>query len=222
MVAPLSDPARGTNVLLFGPQVLSFHEQSFSQLRSTLLDTPEHQWILDTTEELVRYWEILSRSLPRLLPVPGTKLLKDLNEWLKTGNFTPTAFPLPNVLLTPLVVITELTQYLRYLDMERHVPSERHDLHGPTKQNTETLGFCTGLLSAVAVASSSNQAQFRQHGAVAIRLAMLIGGLVDAQDRSGDLYGESKSFSAAWNSPECGAEMVRILEDFPEVSYNVT
>ena len=82
MVAPLSLPARGTKILLFGLQVLSFHEQSFNQLRSTLLDTPEHRWILDTVEELVGYWEILSKSLPRLRPVSGTKLLEDLNDWL--------------------------------------------------------------------------------------------------------------------------------------------
>ena len=101
--------------------------------------------------------------------------------------------------------------------MEQPNPGERHDLHGSNKQNTETLGFCTGLLGAIAVSSSATQAQFQHYGAVAIRLAMLIGALVDAQDKSEDLYGESKSFSAAWNSPECGAEMTRILERFPEV-----
>lgn len=217
MVADLSLPGRGTTILLFGPQALSFHEDSFSQLRSTLLDTPSHRWIIDTIIELPGYWNSLSHALPRLQPTPGAKLLEDLNDWLRKDTFTQASFPLPNILLTPLVVITHLTQYSRYLELVQPDSVEINDLNASFEQNVETLGFCTGLLSAIAVSSSANQGQLRQFGAVAVRLAMLIGALVDAQEISADLHGESMSFSVAWNSAQSGAEMTRILKRFPEV-----
>lgn len=217
MVASLSSPAPGATILLFGPHFLSYNEESFNRLRSTLLDAPDNQWILHTIAELPTYWETLSKAFPRLQAVPGAKLLQDLNDWLVTGGFTQASFPLPNVLLTPLVVITELTQYSIYLDLARPYFGDGDDLYTSFNQNVETVGFCTGLLSALVVSSSASQAQFQRYGANAVRLAMLIGALVDAQEISDSLQGASKSFSAAWNSPGSGAEMTRILKRFPEV-----
>jgi hypothetical protein len=218
MAAPLSHPISGTTVLLFGPQAPFFSEKSAGQLRSTLLDTPGHRWILDTIAELPGYWEALSKVFPKLQTIPGAKLLDDLNNWLRTARFLQASFPLPNILLTPLVVIAELTQYLRYLELGGLESDEqRQGLYAYSKQNAETLGFCTGLLSALAVSSSANQAQFQQYSAVAIRLAMFVGALVDAQDKSATLHADWTSFSSMWNSPESKAETTRILKCFPEV-----
>lgn len=54
-------------------------------------------------------WATLSMAFPRLQAVPGAKLLEDLDDWLVTSRSMQASFPLPNILLTPLVVITELT-----------------------------------------------------------------------------------------------------------------
>lgn len=162
-------------------------------------------------------WATLSMAFPRLQAVPGAKLLEDLKDWLLTGGSMQASLPLPNTLLTPLVVITELTQYSKYLELAQPYFGDGDDLHTSFHQNAETVGFCTGLLSAVVVSSSASQAQFQRYGANAVRLAMLIGALVDAQEISDGLHGASKSFSAAWNSSESGAEMTRIIKSFPEV-----
>lgn len=217
MVAPLSRLVSGTNVLLFGSQALAFNEESFRHLRSTLLDSPDNRWSLDIIAKLPGYWDPLSKSVSKLQHFPGAKLLQELNDWLKTGEVTQASFPLPNILLTPLVVITQLTQYSRFLELAQPDCPEPRDLHASFKHNAETVGLCTGLLSALAVSSSGNQAQLQHYGAVAVRLAMLIGALVDAQDTSADLQGESKSFSVAWNSLESGLEVTAILQRFPEV-----
>lgn len=216
MVASSALRTPGTTVLLFGPQALSFDEETFRQLRSTLLHWSSHGWILDTIAELPDCWETFSKTFPRLQAIPAPKLLDELNKWLRTGEFKWSTGPLPNILLTPLVVITELAQYARYLELRQHNSGDRHDRHAFFQSNTETLGLCTGLLSALAVSSSANQADFQRYGAVAVRLAMLIGALVDAQDAS-DLDGEARSLSVAWSSPETRAEMTRILKRFPQV-----
>lgn len=217
MVVPLVRAVPGTKVLLFGPQALGLDAESASQLRQTLLSTPGLSWLLDTIAELPGHWESLAKAVPSLQPLPGAELLQDLANWLKTGHFSQASFPLPNVLLTPLVVVTHLAQYLKFLELIQPDSPEGRDLHASLQRDAETLGLCSGLLSAAALSCSADQVQLQHYGAVAVRLAMMVGALVDAQDVSVDGHGGSKSFSVAWNSPESGVQMTEILKGFPQV-----
>ncbi|KAL3426344.1 Iterative polyketide synthase CazM 11 [Phlyctema vagabunda] len=210
-----------TTILLFGPQVHTFDEASFSRLRSTLLDNPGCTWLLDVIFELPRYCDIISDSFPKLQNSRSSRYLAQLDSWFRIGDFTDGDFPLPSILLTPLVVIAQLAQYVKYLDVVRPDDIDRHDLCGSFKQDVETLGFCTGLLTALAVSSSSNESELKHYGAVAVRLAMLVGLLVDARDSSTSPHGESKSFSAAWNASETRDELYKILTEFPEAYISV-
>ena len=88
----------------------------------------------------------------------------------------------------------------------------------------QTLGFCTGLLRAFAVASAKNQDEFEKYGAVAVRLAMLVGALVDAQEAwNRELgHGPSKSYATAWRNAEQGQDMRRIIDSlFPQAYISV-
>lgn len=200
----------GNTVLLFGPQALSFDKAAFAQLQSTVNGTTAHQWILQTVAELPVVWTSLVQQWPRLEAIHGgEQVFKDLIEWFRTGNIPEAAFPLPNVLLSPLVVIAQLIQYAQIVDNSGNL----HNL-----ENAQTLGFCTGLLSALTVSlSGKDKACFEKYGSVALRLAMLIGGVVDAQDISSE-HGRSKSLATAWNSAESGIELTRILHRYPCVS----
>ena len=213
----LSRPDRGTKVLLFGSQALSLDEASTHQLRSTLLNTPVFEWALDAIVDLPRHWDDLCKAVPNLRHVPGQQLLEDLKYWTETGKFREASFPLPNILLTPLVVITHLTQYETLLEMDRKESSESHELLASEKHDTETLGLCTGLLSAAAVSCAEDLMHFHHYSAVAVHLAMVVGALIDAQDRLVGVDGASNSFSTAWSSPEIGSEMTKILKRFPDV-----
>ncbi|OCL13141.1 hypothetical protein AOQ84DRAFT_283717 [Glonium stellatum] len=216
MVIPFSRLASGTKVLLFGPQALAFNQESFEQLRSTLLGSPDFRWALDAVAELPGYWSMLSKSVSRLQNIPGAELLQNLSYWLSTGKTTQDSFPLPNILLTPLVVITHLTQYSRLLELAKLVSKEPQNLHASFTQNAETAGICTGLLSALAVSSSASQAELQHYGPVAIRLAMLVGAIVDSRDTLTEVQEHSVSLSVAWSSPESGTEVAEILKSFPE------
>ena len=67
------------------------------------------------------------------------------------------------------------------------------------------------------MSSTTDKTQFQRYGAVAVRLAALIGAIVDAQDALGD-HGESKSLATVWNSSHTKTEMARIMKQHPEVS----
>lgn len=229
-----------STVLLFGPQALSFNSQ-FDKLRHSLSgDAVGQHWILDVVADLPRYWAALLEQIPEIKgKVSGEKHLADLESWLRRGSLEDDrpegSEQLPNLILTPLVVLTQLTQYWRYLELNHQLKGDgakidlQADLLARQKNGdsnkVQALGFCTGLLSAFAVASAKNQDEFEKYSAVAVRLAMLAGGLVDAREEwNKELgHGPSKSYATAWRNAKQGEpEMRRIIDSlFPEAYISV-
>ncbi|KAJ6013598.1 polyketide synthase [Penicillium herquei] len=199
-----------SRLFLFGPQALGFDKQSFDTLHSALADGSLDNWALKTISGLRTSWTTVSQKIPKLQSIPGDKLLEELEGWFKTGSYRESDSDLPNILLTPLVVLTQITQCSRYLTLESSFPNDG-----------ATLGFCTGILSAFAVSSSSNLQDLQHFGAVAIHLAMLTGALVDAQEISDRVYGKTKSFALAWNSAGQSDILTSIVDQFPEAYISV-
>ncbi|KAJ5930367.1 polyketide synthase [Penicillium verhagenii] len=210
----------GPIVFLFGPLALSFNNDSFAQLRKTILDSEEHGWALDTIVSLPLYWKTIVAAIPGL--EAGTQLnkLEDLKEAFSIGQSLNTEFPLPNALLIPLVVIIHLTQYTSFIKHTNTELDQSIDLFALSKSGQETLGLCTGLLSSLVVSSAGNKAKFLHYSAVAVRLGLLIGMIVDAQDAASG-QGPSKSLTAAWNSAAKADQMQRILKNFSDTYVSV-
>lgn len=219
MTASLSDIKPNPKILVFGPQALNFDVASFDKLRSQVQATPLYGWILHTVAALPSDWDNLSSSLTKLQHSIGKKLLEDLNEWLLGGEIPQSSFPLPNILLSPLTVVAQLNQYSAFLKAAFPDLPDTRQLPSSISANTETLGLCTGTLSAFAAACSSSLAELQRHGAVAVRLAMLVGALVDATEVAPNSEGQSTSFSASWNSAEAIGTVNEVLERFPEVNF---
>lgn len=211
-----SPPADANIILIFGSQTLDFNEESATQLRSCILETPALNWVSESILELPEHWNTIRKGIACLEDFPGSKYLDTLTHWLKTGKFPDGSFPLPNILLTPLVVITHLAQYSAILEVLTAENKARENPSALLNHKIETLGLCTGLLSAAAISSSVNRAQLQKYGAVVVRMAMAIGAFVDGNDV---VEGEWTSFSVGWSSTEAGDQMSRILKDFPEVLY---
>ena len=121
---------------------------------------------------------------------------------------------LPSSILVPLVVISQLAQYRAFNDSQDAMQAQL--------TVGETVGFCIGLLSALAVSvlHECPDTVFTQNAAVAVRLAMLAGCIVDQQQQQ-DLRGPSKTFSVAWKRDEprdSYKDLECILAKFPDVS----
>ena len=104
-------------VLLFGPQALSFQEDSFHLLKSDILNDAENRWILDVIAHLPIYPKTFAEKFPKIQAVLGVKLLEGLNDWIDTGKIPSASSHLPNVILSPLIVLSQLTQYSKYLKL---------------------------------------------------------------------------------------------------------
>jgi hypothetical protein len=208
----------GKTLFLFGSQALSFDEDAFQAIRFTA-SKARHRWILDIVTELPDCFENITRQCPKFSRQStwGLSLLKELNNWFKIGKSSLSPSTLPNIILTPLVVISHLIQYAEFLETVKDFTANEDDLYFPYTQDAETLGFCTGLLSAFAVSSSSNREQLETYGAVAIRIGMLLGMVVDVGDTLEE-SGPSKSLATTWHSSEEKHKMLDILQSFPQVS----
>ena len=152
--------------------------------------------------------------------VPGSSQLADLDSWLRHGATDITSeSTLPSIIVGPLVVLIQLTQYWRYSEL-LHQEQPPADLQASvvaaskSDSSFETLGFCFGLLGALSVASASNRQDFQKYGATAVRLAMLIGALVDAREVWDKTSGKGGSifFAIAWLDSKQASEVRRIID----------
>ena len=211
---------RTTTVLLFGPQNLSFQEQSSRHLRSTIRRHWDNGWMRATIDELPRYVKLLLQKIRKLQPNPALELLQRIPEWLDSETALTLPERLPNIVLAPLVVLAQLAQYTQYVEVAHVDAGLGCDRWSPQLRRSETLGFCTGFLSALTVSSASKKADFQTFGAVAVRLAALIGAFVDDEDVDGRVT-RSTSLSAAWNTPEQGKALKDVVAEDPDAYCSV-
>jgi hypothetical protein len=215
---PTPEPA--STVLIFGPQALSFRQESFAKLRSHLQE-PDYQWLFDAVCGLSEFWSVISKDVPILRPLDGQTLLEELAIGLQTGDLGKLQLPLSNILLSPLVVITHLTEYLAFIKAEMPDLADTESLPSELLERTEVLGLCTGILAGIAVNCSSSLAQLQNHGTNAIRLAMIAGALVDVEQSSPDSE-DSISFSVSWSGTETLTSIGDLLSGFPQVLSALT
>lgn len=202
-------------VLMFGPLSLSCNPTQVARVRKAVVGNAHSAWILSIISQLPQVWKSISTALPSLHDDTGYIQVLDLAEAFRLGRPLETSYPLPNKVLVPLVVIYHLAQYIDFLGRTGINVDETYKSPG------ETIGFCTGLLSAFAVATSENKADFERYGAVAIRLSLLVGMVVDAREASSELN-VSKSLRVGWNSTQSKEEMMSIIREHPNVRSSPT
>ena len=215
-------------LLVFGSQALSLNPSAFEALRSSVWDTPEQAWVSEVIASLPACWDAFVKVFPKFAVVDpgGRDMLVDLPRWLRDGT-RPTAsnnhgrstsgesrtdwnWKLPNMILSPLVVIAQLVECVQFLDMTT--------ASGSPPRVKSTVGFCTGLLSAVSASLGGDKEQIQSYGATSIRLAMLIGAVVDAQEII-DAAGPARALATAWTTAQVGEDELRsTLKQVPGVS----
>ncbi|KAK2042689.1 hypothetical protein LZ31DRAFT_632527 [Colletotrichum somersetense] len=225
------DPPGGERepaILLFGSQVDSFTKESLAAIQKTLRDEPSRQWILDTLEGLPSYLDALPDKVPDItneITTGGKRLLSDLVAGLRRAPADGTddlglgwSASLPSILLSPLVVLAQVVQYRQYLTLLQQQHGEAGDPQAALaarEKKPATLGFCMGLLGAYAVASSGTQAELDKYGAVAVRLGLVGGALIDAQQQRNP----SKSYATAWVSEKQRDDVRRVVDGLHPEAY---
>lgn len=225
-IAPKISP-EGLTLFLFGGHGAPQTKGSLGGHIRRLLEGPNAAWLKDILSGLPNYFEALVQQSPDIgNVVPGASQLADLYSWVSTGaGQQDEATRLSSPQLGALMVAIQLDQYWTYLELKKGTIEDdaqdllvsMHDAH----RNVQVVGFSMGLLAAVAVSSANNRKELEEHGAVAVRLGMIIGALVDATDEwdTRRSKGPSVSFVAAWRGPKQSKEMTRIVSAQSPAAY---
>lgn len=215
-----SEASHARTVLVFGSQALSLGQATLQNLQSSISGSAALQWVPGAISELPKHLESITACLPQIgQSNTAEKLLSGLEEWMETGNLpTPNVRP-PNIILTPLYFLAHLNAYGQFCELAGVQLKDLEDSgQSHPLANTETVGFCTGLLAALATSLSGSKAEMAYYGPIILRLAMLIGAVADAQDAK---FGEYTSFSAAWTSREGSQDLERVLSQYSGKACNM-
>lgn len=166
--------------------------------------------------ELPALWNTLTVMEPSLKEVDGLNRAQQLRSWALQGEaFEPKAIE-SNLLRLPLTVIWQLSEYLSYAQEQKisHAAILEH-----ANKAGGIVGFCAGLLSALAVASATNEAAVGANGATVVSLAFAIGAFVDL-----DAFqtGPTSCLALRWKSQTDGFTLAQgVLEKYEQVSDSV-
>ncbi|GAM82792.1 Beta-ketoacyl synthase [Dothideomycetidae sp. 11243] len=232
--SPASDARKATSFIFgghIGPQSKLSLEK---QVRQTA-NGPNAQWISNTLATLPRYWDAVIEEIPEMAAtMEGTRMLIDLESWFRLGPESTDSLAsdaeFPDLWIGVLMIIIQLDQYWRYLEYRFSGSDENRqdDLQAKVVQqrstgNTriETVGFCAGMIAAVAVASSHNRQEFEKYGAAAIRIGAFMAALVGATEAWSKKAGKggSVSLATAWRTRKQGDDMARIVSSMSPAAY---
>lgn len=209
--------ARST-ALVFGPQALNFTEASFTSLREKLFTNNLEAWTLKTSATLSDTLGAFKAQSPDSDFGSANTALEALLKGLRTGDISSTSFPLPNTILSPLVVISQIADYVAFVKNTDKFLSDDDVLPASIIGDAQALGLCTGLLSALAVASSKTLQSLKQYAAVSVHLAMLSGAVVDAQDAKSGSASTSLSVSFVASNAD---DLKAVLDSSKDVRFTI-
>ncbi|KAF4447576.1 polyketide synthase [Fusarium austroafricanum] len=218
-------PARSPSLLICGSVILDPDHAYLSRIRSSIIYNPLLADLRDAVIELPELWYLLVEREPSLERVSAALALQNLAEWIECGNS-----PLPlagrtsrNAQLAVLTVLSHISEYMIYLSS--HNMSEE-DGCGNLDPHTSILkgvrdggiqGLCVGLLSAIALACSPTSTDVAKYGAVAVRLALCVGALVDLDEI--ELSEPTVCICTRWPQGEghSGEEVLKaVLDSYPQ------
>lgn len=202
-----------SSLIVCGPQAGWPTRQELFNLKAFLLSETRLRPFLTAIRELPKLWSSLTATVPELQRAEGFKLLGMLAQWTLDEDCFQRDFNPPNILSTPLTVIVQVIQYFQYL---RSLGSTHADVLDRV-QCGGIQGFCTGFLTATALACARDEAEINVLGAVALRLAVCVGACVDLDGRFAEPPNVTGCVMVRWKAETGREDVDRILEQYPDV-----
>ena len=200
-------------LIVCGPQAGWPTYQELFNVKAFLLSEPRLRPFLTAIRELPKLWSSLTATVPELETTKGSELLDLLAQWILDKDCFQRDHNPPNILSTPLTVIVQVVQYFQYL---RSLGSTHADMLDSVR-SAGIQGFCTGFLTATALACSEDEAEVNGLGAVALRLAVCVGACVDLDGRSADPPIVTGCLGVRWKAERGREDVDQILKQYPDV-----
>ena len=161
------------SVAVFCPQSKAPGESYLTQLHSYTRRNEHLESLLKKLLDLQDVWAVLANEREDIADLgQGPRYVQDLSEWFVTGNSSKIANRMSGILSLPLLVVIQTCQYFQYLELHGMSHSQ---LMAHLRAGGGIQGYCGGLLPAIAIASSHDEAEVVENAAKAARIALAIG-----------------------------------------------
>ncbi|CRG92018.1 Conidial yellow pigment biosynthesis polyketide synthase [Talaromyces islandicus] len=195
-------------LLLCGPQRLP-SQQPLRALRELLLRQTSRAAALSSATRalpaLLRLLAAFDASLDRV----SSSSLDFLLQWLESGTLSQPVETLPSVVALPFAVLLQSALFLKHLDREDD-DGYKHTLQSLQRHGVQ--GFCTGFLTAAAIAFSEGEESLAKHVVTSVRLAACIGAYIDQNATN-----PACSLSVRWRDAEFSIPQVEaLLAGYPD------
>ena len=201
--------------ILCGSQLLEIDPLQLNRFRETVREDSQLSFLQVALSQLVDVWEVASESFQAQWRPPQKIKLATLQAFLN-GQDTLGAIDNQknnNILLAPLTVALQIVKLLH-----KSPDSSISSLFQADRRVENVQGFCIGFLTAIVIAYSSDEAQFRILCNKAINLAMCIGAIVDnSEDSIADSNLKRTSLAVRWKSESHEKRMKQLVDQYPDV-----
>lgn len=210
--------AKSPSLLIFGSQTPWPSESQLDAVRSLILSREELEPLRDAIEELADFNTELVQSGVVPAKTRDEEVTRFYNKWLQGSPLRTASTPPPNSLVTSLTVLVHITQYLSFI-LHQDTPLTHDELLRSTS-TCGIQGFCTGLLSSLAVSASASLRQVGELSMKCFRLAFALGRVVDL-DAEENADGPASCVAVRWNGEEGRQAFESILATFPAAYVSV-
>ncbi|KAI1379516.1 putative polyketide synthase [Hypoxylon crocopeplum] len=167
------DSHRTVSAAVFCPQNKPPKPDYMAAIRRYLRGNPLLEPFEEAILDLPNTWNIYARANADIAALKdGPQYVRDMHDWVADDN-VPLPIPeiMSGILALPLLTIIQIVQYFQYLQFR----GISHDQFLNEIQVGGAQGFCGGLLPALAIAASRNEAEVVQNASKSLRIALGIG-----------------------------------------------
>ena len=161
------------SMAVFSPQSKAPQEAYLDELRSYLCGKAELRPLLDAIEELPKTWSIFANNNADISALSqGQRHTQALSDWVMNGNSSRIANIMSGILSLPLLTIIQVVQYFQFLEVKklRHI-----DFMARLRDRGGIQGYCGGLMPAMAIACSADEAEVATNASKAMAIALGVG-----------------------------------------------
>lgn len=169
-------PSESVSAAFFCPQNRPPKAAYFEQVRQYLLSHPTLTPLVEAILDLPKAWTVFAENNADIAAMEqGPRYMAYFRNWITRDKDPAVAAPLletmSGIITLPMSAILLIVQYFQYLEA-RNIT---HDQFLQETRHGGIQGFCSGLLSVMAIVPSANEHEVAVNAAICLRLALGIG-----------------------------------------------
>lgn len=164
----------------FCPQSRAPDEEYLAGLHLFLRHNQYGQILLQELSGLDGIWTIFANARDDIRALSQGPMFVDmLRDWARDGDSGPLATARSGIVALPLLLVLQIGQYLRYLEVNE---LSHYEFVAEVRQAGGLQGYCGGLPAAIAIACAKDEKEVATNAAIIMRVVLGVGACSEAAD----------------------------------------